>query len=215
MSDTRMPDRLIDHLALDLRPVRPLSRPALRATLWLGAVCLIGLGLAGFSDLGRMWARLTATPDMAMAAIGAAASAVLAAVAAFMSSLPDRPRAWALLPVPAVALWIGASGLGCLRGYWLPTTLVEPPQDGMACLVFILGFSVPLSALLVLMLRRGCPLNPSLTAILAGLASAAAAATLLNLFHPFDAAATDLAVHGLAVALVILLNRLLGGRLLG
>ncbi|WP_428375650.1 NrsF family protein [Lichenicoccus sp.] len=214
MSDTHMADRLIDRLSLDLRPVRPLPGPGRRAALWLAAVCLIGLVLAGFSDLGRMWARLTATPDMAMAAAGAAASAALAAVAAFMSSLPDRSRLWSLLPLPTVALWVGASGLGCLRGYALPGTIVEPPGDGMSCLVFILGFSVPLSALLVLMLRRACPLNPSLTAGLTGLAAAAAAATLLNLFHPFDAAATDLAVHGVAVALVILLNRVLGGRLL-
>jgi CheY-like chemotaxis protein len=53
-----------------------------------------------------------------------------------------------------------------------------------------------------------------LTALIAGLASAAAAATLLNFFHPFDAAATDLAVHVFAVAIVIGANRALSGRLL-
>ena len=44
--------------------------------------------------------------------------------------------------------------------------------------------------------------------------SAAAAATLLNFFHPFDAAATDLAVHVFAVALVIVANQAFSGRLL-
>jgi hypothetical protein len=44
---------------------------------------------------------------------------------------------------------------------------------------------------------------------------AAAAATLLTLFHPYDAAVTDLAVHAAAVALVIIANRFLAGRILG
>jgi hypothetical protein len=47
-----------------------------------------------------------------------------------------------------------------------------------------------------------------------GLASAAAAATLLNFFHPFDAAATDLAVHAVAVVIVVAAARALGGRTL-
>jgi hypothetical protein len=47
-----------------------------------------------------------------------------------------------------------------------------------------------------------------------GLAAAAAAASLLWFVHPFDATASDLAVHVLAVGLVIGLNRLAGGRVL-
>jgi hypothetical protein len=53
-----------------------------------------------------------------------------------------------------------------------------------------------------------------LTAATAGLAAAAAAATLLNFCHPFDAASTDIVVHALAVGLVIAGNRALSGRLL-
>ncbi len=81
------------------------------------------------------------------------------------------------------------------------------------CLEFILGVSLPLSLVLLLMLRRSCPLRPGLTTLMGGLAVAAAAATLLNFFHPYDAAATDLAVHVIAVSLVILANRTLGSRL--
>ncbi len=85
----------------------------------------------------------------------------------------------------------------------------------MDCLAFILGLSVPLSGLLVLMLRRAATLQPGLTAAMAGLAAAAAAATLLALVHPFDASAVDLAVHVGAVLAVVAVNRALGGRLLG
>jgi hypothetical protein len=81
-------------------------------------------------------------------------------------------------------------------------------------LIFIIGISIPLSALMIVMLRRAYSLQPALTAALAGLATAAAAATLLNFFHPFDAAATDLAVHACAVAVVIMANWALRGRLI-
>jgi hypothetical protein len=53
---------------------------------------------------------------------------------------------------------------------------------------------------------------PGLTAAIAGLAVAAASATLLNLFHPFDAAVVDLLVHAFAVALVIVVSRIVGAR---
>ena len=87
--------------------------------------------------------------------------------------------------------------------------------DGRVCLVFIIGVSLPLSALLLAMLRRACPLRPGLTAVLGGLAAAAAAATLLNLSHPYDAAATDLTLHALAVGIVVLANRAIGARAFG
>ena len=54
---------------------------------------------------------------------------------------------------------------------------------------------------------------PGLTAAIAGLAVAAASATLLNLFHPFDAAVVDLLVHAFAVALVVVVSRVYGARL--
>jgi hypothetical protein len=149
-----------------------------------------------------------------LAVTGSALTAILAAFAAFQLSLPDARRAWALLPVPATLLWIVASGFGRLRVWFVPGTHAADLSEARDCLIFIIGLSVPLSALLVIMLRRGCPLQPGLTAATAGLAAAAAAATLLNFFHPFDAAATDLAVHVLAVSLVIAGNSALSGRLL-
>jgi hypothetical protein len=119
-----------------------------------------------------------------------------------------------LLPVPTALLWMAASGSGCLRSWLVPTSreaLAVEPRD---CLVFILCVSLPLAVALVLMLRRACPLRPGLTATLGGLASAAAAATLLNLFHPFDVAATDLAIHAVAIAVVVLATRAVGARAL-
>jgi hypothetical protein len=113
-------------------------------------------------------------------------------------------------------MWLSAagSGAGCLRTWLVLGTHAAVLDDSKDCLVFILALSVPLSVLLLGMLRRGHTLRPGLTAAVAGLASAAAAATLLVLFHPYDASATDVAVHVFAVALVIIANRAYGGRML-
>jgi hypothetical protein len=207
-------ERLIQDLAADLRPVRRLRPPGLRALAWLAVVGASAAGLAGMSDLGAVRDRLMAVPDMWLALAGSAATAVLAAVAAFQLGLPDRRPAWALLPLPAAALWLAAGGLGCLRSWTLPGAHPASPSDALDCLAFILGLSAPLSALLVLMLRRAATLQPGLTAAMAGLASAAAAAMLLTVVHPFDASAVDLAVHAGAVLAVVAANRAWGGRLL-
>ena len=207
-------DRLIDALVADLRPVRPLLPPALRTLIWLMLVAAVAIGLAMFADVAAMWRRIGAIPDMWLAVLGSIATMATAAFAAFELSLPDRSRAWALLPLPAAALWVGASGLGCMRAYVLPGTHVAGFAETRDCLLFIIGLSVPLSAALIVMLRRAYSLAPPLTAAMAGLASAAAAATLLNFFHPFDAAAADLALHAVAVLIVVAAARAVGSRTL-
>jgi hypothetical protein len=140
---------------------------------------------------------------------------VAAAFAAFATSVPGRTKAWALLPLPPLALWVGASGFGCLRDWIAPGTGQPHPQEVAGCFSFLVCVSVPLSVLIVVMLRRACPLRPNLTAALGGLAAAAAAAALLMPFHPHDATASDLLIHAVAVVGVIGLNGLAGGRLLG
>ena len=146
--------------------------------------------------------------------MGSLLTTVFAAMAAFELSLPDRKAAWALLPLPALLLWIGASGMGCLRTWYIAAADPMPPDQPAHCLIYILGMSLPLSLILILILRRGFSLRPNLTAIIGGLACASAAATLLNLIHPYDAAATDLAVHAFAVIIVIIANTIFGRRVL-
>ena len=205
-------DPLIRGLAADLRPVRRLPRPLQRTLFWLGAVVIVAATLAAFADLTATERRLTAAPDMWLAVSGSMLTAVLATMAAFQLSLPDGRTIWALLPIPSALLWVSASGLGCLRTWLLPGTHDASFAEAKDCFVFIVGLSIPLSAMLILMLRRGYSLRPNLMGAIGGLAVAAASATLLNLFHPYDAAATDLTVHAAAVAIVILANQLLAYR---
>jgi hypothetical protein len=207
-------DRLVQALGADLAPVRRLAPPSQRLLIWLVILGTAALALAMVSDVGAMIRRLMAAPDMWLAAIGSMLTAVLAAAAVFQLSLPDRKAAWALLPLPALVLWISASGMGCLRTWSVVEADPMPPSQTEHCLFFILGVSLPLSLLLIVMLRRGFSLHPNLTAIIGGLACASAATTLLNLIHPYDAAATDLAIHAFAVVIAILANGVFGGRIL-
>jgi hypothetical protein len=207
-------DHLIDQLTADLQPVRRLWPPALRALCWLALVAGLGVAMALRVDLPSIAHRLSAYPDMWLAVCGSVLTAIAAALACFQVSIPDRSRLWALLPLPGLLLWVGASGMGCLRDAivpWMhPTTLGVAAED---CMPFILGVSLPLSVVLVLMLRRTRPLRLGLVAGLGGLATAAAAASLLWMIHPYDASAADLVMHTLAVVLVVVAVRGIGPRI--
>ncbi|WP_407518594.1 NrsF family protein [Methylobacterium oryzisoli] len=213
MSDAASHDALVEVLAARLTPVRPLPSPALRGLVWCAAVLAIGFLALPFADLAALRARME-VPDLRLAVIGSALTAWAAAVAAFETSVPGRSPRWALLPLAPAALWIGASGVGCLRAWLAPGTTLAEGADMRGCAAILIGFSLPLSVALGAMLRRACPLRPILTAALAGLAVAAAAATLLVPVHPHDATGTDLAIHAVVVVVVIGLNALAGGRLL-
>lgn len=214
MSDTRLPESLIQSLGEQLAPVRRLPPPWLRTAGWLLAVVAIAIGLLYRYGAEHMIQRWIAEPDIAVAGAGAVVTAVCAAWAAFTLGVPGRPAWWAWLPLPAFAVWVGASGLGCLHDWLGPTAHVANINEASDCLIFIISFSVPLSALLIWLLRRACPLRPVLTAVMIGLASAAASAALLEICHAFAVAATDLITHAMAVGIVVLVNALMGGRLL-
>lgn len=214
MSNAPSHQALIDRLGTELVPVRRLLPPGLRTVGWLLVVGVIAAGLLMHYGASPMLLRFAGTPDLAWAGLGAVLTAISAAWAAFVLSVPGRRAAWAWLPLPGALLWIGASGLGCLRHLLAPGTSVAALHQSADCLVFIISFSIPLSALMIVLLRRACPLRPVLTAVLVGLASAAASASLLEICHAYDSAATDLLTHALAVAVVIAANAAMGGRLL-
>lgn len=212
MAEPGRHDATIERLAGALRPVGRLPAPWQQAALWFAVAVAIGTALAVVCDLSVLVGRLSAEPDMWLAAVGSTATAALAAWAAFATAVPGANRFWPVLPVPALLLWMGASGWGCLRADLVPDTTIAALGETKDCLMFILGLSVPLTTIMFLMVRRAFALHPATTASLAGLAAAAAAATLLNFIHPYDAAVTDLLVHGVAVGLVVIVARLFGSR---
>lgn len=213
MSDASAVDGLIAALGSELQPVKPLRPPLWRAALWIGALVLAGSVMAAFADLRGIALRLSGAPDMWLAVLGSTLTAIFGAVAVFQLSLPDRTARWALLPLPSLVLWIGASGLGCMRTWVVPEMHAASMGETGTCFTFIVAVSIPLSVLTAIMVRRAYPLRPGLTATVAGLTVAAGAATLLNFFHPYDASAEDLAMHLAAVALVVACNQVWAARI--
>jgi hypothetical protein len=197
-------EELIARLSQDLRPVKPLAPPLLRAAGWIAlAVLLVAAFVAAFGPRHDLMERLERPHEVAQLAF-ALLTGVLAAIAAFELSLPDRSRHWALLPLPAAAGWIGSLGLGCLADVARmgPQALVLGTSWG--CFRFIVLMGVPLTLSLVWMLRHAGPIRPVPVAALGGLAGAALASVGLSLFHHLDAAAMVLAWHGGTTLLVVL-----------
>jgi hypothetical protein len=194
-------------LTRDLRPVRRLRPPAQRAALWLVCVAVVGaLGVSFLSTRASIdiFASRAADPKLALELAGTLATAILAGVSAFYLSLPDRPRRWILLPLPALGLWVGASGYSCWR-HWLAFG-PEGWQVGESaeCFAWIVGGGAPLSLAMLLVLRRARPLAPVPVAAMAGLSVAATAAFLLQFFHPFDVTFLDLGLHAAGIVGVVL-----------
>src|SRR6185312_1299410 len=167
-------------------------QPDCRARCRAGAGTAPAAAVAAHAGLAGRGGRIRGAAVRALrrrthvAPLGAVLTAVTAGWSAFTLAVPGRSRAWAWLPLPPALLWIGASGLGCLRnlrGLLAPDTSIATLHQSADCLVFIVSFSIPLSALMVWLLRRACPLRPLLTALLVGLASAAASASLLEICH--------------------------------
>lgn len=204
---TDQTESLIAHLTDGLQPVRRLAPPGLRAAIWLGVVALLGAGIVfGFSDLS-MFVRRIHDPKLALELTGTLLTGILAVIAAFELSLPDRPITWSLLPAPSFALWLGSSGYSCWS-HWL----VRGPNgieigEGPNCFLWIVAFGVPLAIALFVVLRRAHPLAPGPVAAMAGLGVASLAAFLLQFFHPFDVTFIDLGLHLAAVATVVVLAR--------
>ena len=180
---------LIDALAADVRPVRRLRHPLVRAAVWLALPLLVFvLLMIAQGTRPDLAARMLEAP-FTVGVAGALSTGVLAAIAAFMLNLPDRSRDWALLPLPALAVWIASVGQQCLT-HW-----VAIGPDGLQlgesarCFATVLLVGLPLSLGIFAMLRRGALLSAGTIAATAGLAVAAMSAAALSIFHRIDASA--------------------------
>jgi hypothetical protein len=210
---TQTPE-LIDALVACATPVKRLRPPLLRALLWLAGAALILVLLAlGHGMRSDLMAHLR-QPIFAISILAALATGALAAVAAFALSLPDRSRWWLVLPLPALAVWISTVGYGCIADW------VSIGPDGMhlgetaRCFATLLLTSVPLSLAMCVMLRHAALLRANESALMAGLAVAAITSTALSLLHDLDAAMMILVWNLGLAAIITVLARVFGHRLL-
>lgn len=182
----KTPD-LIASLAANAAPVRRLRPPVMRAACWLLLAAVVLTLLAINQGIRPDLVQRLQEPAFAVSMAAAALTGVLAAIAAFLVSLPDRSRLWLLLPIPALILWLSNVGYQCL------TQWVAIGPDGMSfgeaarCFATLTLTSVPLSLAMLVMLRYAAPLRPIAATLMGSLAVAAITATALSLFHVIDA----------------------------
>ena len=208
-------ETLIDQLATGVRPVRPLRGPALRALTAIAAIALVaGLAIVMLGDvagLRQRYAGREALLALEMAAM--LATATVAVVAAFFVSIPGRSKRWIAAPLPFLMLWLTLSGLGCY-GDLVRGGGEGEAGDGVHCLLFILAISAILAPWTVWRLSRALPIEPLPVALLGGLGVAATSAFILQFFHPFAPTVIDLAMHVMAVLIVVAVVGLLHRQLL-
>lgn len=208
---SRVPtEQLIASLAATASPVRPLAPP-----LWRGLGALTLFATAGavlillFGDPPGLALRYSGREPLMMLEMGAMLlTGTLAVLGAFFVSIPGRSRRWLVAPLPSFAVWIGLSGLGCYQDFVRTGIGGWAPGHSVDCLTFLLGAGVLFGLPLLWRLSRASPVDPLPVASLGGLGAAALAAFLLQFFHPFALTAIDLAVHILAVLLIVMATAL-------
>jgi hypothetical protein len=178
---------LVNRLVDGIEPVGRLRPPWIRTAAW----CLVAL-----SYVALVVFVVTPRADLVVKVFdwrylieqcAAFGTAVLAALAAFSTTIPAHDRRIVLLPLLPLAMWLASLGHDCFQGW------IRGGADGLAfsqewfCFpAIVLVGAVPAIAMAV-MLRRGAPLTPHLTAALGGLAAAGLANFGLRLFHDQDA----------------------------
>ena len=209
-------ESLIAELVSGLGPVRRLPSPGVQALRWL-ALALGCAALAAFTQSMVMAGRFNLRLGLPMNNLQATLSLLTgigAVVAAAYLARPDRSRRWLVLPLLPLAAWFGMLGW-----YWagdvarLGDVALKPGMD-WACVTTILSVGLPLAAVQYHALRHGGAVRPVPVLLLGALASAALCSTATSLVHPVRAAATILAWHGAAAAMLMLLGLVLGRLLL-
>ncbi len=154
----------------------------MRASCWLLLAALVlALVAVGHGVRPDLQQRLVES-TFAIGLAGALSTGILAAIAAFFVSLPDRSRWWWLPPVPAFIVWMSSIGYQCL------TNWISVGPDGMQmgetvkCFATLVLTSLPLSLIMLAMLRFAAPLRPT-SAILLG--AWLSPASRLQPFHCF------------------------------
>lgn len=204
---------LIESLAANMKPVRRLRPPVMRAACWLLLAGLVVALLAVSQGIRPDLTQRLHDPAFAVGMAGAALTGMLAAVAAFLVSLPDRSRLWLLLPAPAVAIWLSNIGYQCLTQWISMGPTGVSLGETTRCLATLVLTSLPLSLAMMVMLRYAAPLRPTAVTFMGSLSVAAITATALSLFHSADATLMIIMFNVGTAAMFVGLGGLFGRRM--
>ena len=203
MSETNRSEDLIAALAAEAKPVKPLRPPMARAALWIavaGAIVALSVWLHGVNEdlLADM-----SEPYHALEWLLTLATGIGAIVAAFYVSLPDRSPRWALLGLVPAGAWLATVGFGCFAEFLTMGAAAFAWGEPWMCLRYIAEMGVPLTVLMLVILRYAGPVRPLATMLLAALGMSGLSAAGLAFFHPVHTAWLGLVWHGAALAIVL------------
>lgn len=190
-SGKNLTESLIADLACDLPPVKRLAHPAKRLVKWLVIALPVSLALGALVEQQHLALAMERIVDprilFELAAI--LLTALSAGYAALCCVQPGRSsRAW-MLPIAPFVFWLSLVGENC----WRLFEQVGPEQFSFAphwtCFPSVAATGFAPALVMVVLLKRGAVLTPTLTVALGTLAAAALGAVGLRLYHPPDATA--------------------------
>ena len=195
-------DDLIVGLARDARPVQRLRPPWRRAIAWVAATTVYLTGVALF--MGPPGRVLAAFGDLRflLEQLAAGLLGLTAGAAALATVVPGYGRRVLIAPIAAALVWIAAVATGGAQDLLRYGASGIPLHADWPCVVAIVMTGAVPAVALVRMLRRGAPLAPRMTLVLAGLSTAALANVIACLVRPHDTSITVLLWHGTTVLAV-------------
>jgi hypothetical protein len=201
-------DALILDLAAGLAPVK--RRSALRDSLWLLALAAIEMLLilavgAMRPDMGRM----ILSPYMIWK-IGS-----LALLCGMSCTVAMRSFAPPALPRRGLRIVLGLAGLAMIGGLFLASSAESgrslldrlAPVHGLLCAVSIVVLSLPMVAMLAVLMRRAAPMQPRQSALASGLAASTCGALAFTICCPMNDPLYIVVWYSVGVAVVTALAR--------
>jgi hypothetical protein len=200
-------ETLIRELAERTARVRPLAQPWVRAAAWLGIGAPSALLVVVIMSVQADWISRLLMPRVVSEEAFALATGLLAAIAAFTSVVPGYHRRVLFLPLVPLVLWLGGLGQSSVRDWLQLTSPGFSMRSEWVCLpATIIAGAVPAIAMAV-MLRRGAPLTPRLSALLGGLAAAGIGNLGVCVTHHAHGSVLVLVWHvGIVVALTVIVG---------
>src|SRR5579884_3803052 len=111
---TQDTEQMIQGLAQDARPVRPLPRPHIRAALWLVISLSYILAIVMLMPAGHDRLAQFSNPAFAVEQAATLSTAIAAAMAAFITIIPGRSPRWAALPLLPLSIWLASLAPACM-----------------------------------------------------------------------------------------------------
>ena len=198
-------DQLIRQLASRPAPVQRLPAPWRRAAIWLAISFPYVAAVTWLHSASFDLSQVLADRQFVIEQVATLLTAVTAVLAAFCSVVPGYDRRILLLPLLPLTVWLVSIGEGCVRDWIrLGASSLELRID-WDCLPPASLIGIVPALTIVIMLRRGAPLYPRISLVLATLAVAALGNFGLRVYHVGDASIMVLVWHfGSVIVLAVL-----------